>query len=302
MLKEGSLQDFSLPDLLQILVLGKASGTLSMRRDGRTGSLTFVDGQLVQARTGERFGEDVAADLFLWTSGVFDFAEGMPPTAPADVLPLDSITQEGIRRLDRWRQVRESLPSFFSSRAWLHPTQMYQAEPSPLLQTLGSGKTYGDLVKDWAASELELLEELARLYHEDQLGISCAPEEQLRQLFDNVATELFSQFASISGVKMVEGLEARLNEDARLAALGLRWRAGKPQDSLPGNWPKAQLMGAYRSQFHVMSDFISRVYGAAFVERVIQPVLEEATAPQRALWLELTATAPSSSSSGHSGG
>lgn len=294
MIKEGSLQDFSLPDLLQILALGNATGTLTLRSEGRVGSFLFKEGKLMDARLGNRMGEDAAADLFVWASGVFDFAEGDPGQVPAIPLNLEKVTQEGMRRLERLRTLQAELPDFFSPRAWVHPMQMYQEGKPPLVEALGSGMAFGDLVRKLGQSDLVVLEEVARLYNEDQLGLSCAPEEQLRQLFARVANELFLQFASISGVKMVEGLETQLNEQARTAALGLRWRGGKVQDSLPETWSKEQLLTAFRPLIATMQEFVTKVYGASFVERVVQPLLEELPAPQRALWGELDTTVSAS--------
>jgi hypothetical protein len=289
MIKEGSLQDFSLPDLLQILALGNATGTLTLRSEGRVGQFLFRDGQLLDGRLGGRSGQDAAADLFLWSSGVFDFAEG-DPGATGEAMPLEALTQEGMRRLERYRTIREELPDFFSPRAWVHPMQMYQEGKPALVDALGSGMSFGDLVRKLGQSDLAVLEQVAKLYGDDQVGLSCAPEEQLRQLFGRVANELFLQFASISGVKMVEGLETQLNEQARTAALGLRWRGGRVQDSLPETWTKEQLLAAYRPLLATMQEFVTKVYGASFVERVVQPLLDEVPAPQRALWAELDST------------
>lgn len=289
MIKEGSLQDFSLPDLLQILALGNATGTLTLRSEGRNGQFLFRDGKLVGAKQGSLASQDAAADLFLWTGGVFDFAEGDPGQA-GDELPLEAISQEGMRRLERYRQISDELPDFFSPRAWVHPMQMYQEGKPPLVEALGSGMAFRDLVRKLGQSDLAVLEQVAKLFGDDQVGLSCAPEEQLRQLFGRVANELFLQFASISGVKMVEGLETQLNEQARTAALGLRWRGGRVQDSLPENWTKEQLLAAYRPLLATMQEFVTKVYGASFVERVVQPLLEEVPAPQRALWADLDST------------
>lgn len=289
MIKEGSLQDFSLPDLLQILALGNATGTLTLRSEGRNGQFLFRDGKLMGAKLGGLTGQDAAADLFLWASGVFDFAEG-DPGQTGEELPLETISQEGMRRLDRYRHIRDELPDFFSPRAWVHPMQMYQEGKPALVEALGSGMSFGDLVRKLGQSDLAVLEQIAKLYADDQVGLSCAPEEQLRQLFARVANELFAQFASISGVKMVEGLETQLNEQARTAALGLRWRGGRVQDNLPDNWTKDQLLAAYRPLLATMQEFVTKVYGASFVERVVQPLLEEVPAPQRALWSELETT------------
>lgn len=289
MITEGSLQDFSLPDLLQILSLGNATGTLTVRSEGRQGQLFFREGQLLGSRLGERKDTRAGADLFIWQSGVFDFSSDLP----ADLTPdpnasLEQLTRDGATQLERWRDLGGELPDFFSPRAWVYPMQMYQDSKPALVEQLGSGMNFADLVRKLGRGELDVLEELTGLYKADQVGLSCAPEELLRQVFHRVANELFTQFASISGVKMVDGLETQLNEQARKLHLGLRWRAGKVQDSLPDTWTKQQLLDAYRPLIATLQEFVAKVYGAAFIDRVVGPLLEEVPVPQRALWSELT--------------
>lgn len=288
MITEGSLQDFRLPDLLQILAIGSASGTLSLKSEGRSGQLYVKDGALVGARLGDRWGKQAACDLFLWQAGVFDFSPELPGSLPDQgELSIEAIARDGMRALERKQAVTAQLPDFFSPRTWVYPMEMY-AEAKPLLvEHLGSGMRYADLVRSTDQGELFILEELLRLYQADQVGLSCAPEELLRQLFDRVANELFGQFASISGVKMVEGLETSLNEQAREANLGLRWRGGKVSDNLPDTWTKEQLLAAYRPLLSTMQAYVGKVYGPSFLERVVGPILEEASPPQRQLWTEL---------------
>jgi hypothetical protein len=289
MITEGSLQDFSLPDLLQILSLGNSTGTLTLRSEGRQGQLFFKEGVLKGARQAERRDARAGADLFIWQSGVFDFVQELPPDLPAGpALSLEDLTRDGLQQLERWRSLGEELPDFFSPRAWVFPMLMYVDEKPALVEQLGSGMNFSDLVKKVGRGELEVLEEITKLFKADQIGLSCAPEEQLRQVFQRVTNELFNQFASISGVKMVDGLETQLNDQARKLHLGLRWRGGKVQDSLPDNWSKAQLFEAYRPLISTLQDFVAKVYGAPFIERVVGPLLEEVPVQQRALWSELT--------------
>lgn len=288
MITEGSLQDFGLSDLLQILAIGNVTGTLTLRSEGRQGQLYFKDGQLLGARLGDRWGKQAACDLFLWQTGVFDLATALPESIPdQETLSLEAIARDGLKQLERYRQLLKQLPEFFSPRTWVYPMQMFQEQKPLLVEQLGSGMTFADLVRALPQGELFTLEDVQRLYSEDQIGLSCAPEEQLRQLFERAANALFAQFASISGVKMVESLEHQLNEEARRAHLGLRWRQGHVHDSLPDTWTKDQLLSAYQPLMACMQEYIGKVYGAAFIDRVIEPLLEEMPAPQRALWSEL---------------
>lgn len=293
MITEGSLQDFSLPDLLQIIAQGNTTGTLTLHNEGRQGRYFFDGGKLLNARLGERQGRQAAIDLFLWTSGVFDFQDALPDGLVGEDLSLEEVTHAGLSQVERWRQILSELPDFFSARTWIFPMQLYQEQKPGLVETLGSGMSFADLDRAVNMGEMAVLEELLVLYRADQVGMSCSPEEQLRQLFSRMVNELCTQFASISGVKMVEGLEAQLNEQARKAHLGLRWRGGKVHDNLPDNWSKEQLLEAYRPLITTLQDFITKVYGVAFIERVVSPLLEEIPVPQRPLWAELT-TIPAS--------
>lgn len=289
MITEGSLQDFRLPDLLQILAIGNGTGTLTIRSEGRQGQLYFKEGVLIGARIGDRWGKQAATDLFLWQTGIFDFQPQLPELIPdQEELSLEAVTQEGMKQLERLRTIQKQLPDFFGPRTWVFPMQMYETEKPYLVELLGSGMSFADLARRLNQGELFVLEDLLRLYQADQIGLSCAPEELLRQLFDRTVNEIFTQFASISGVKMVETLEAQLNDQAREAKLPIRWHAGKVQDSAPDTWTKAQLLDAYRPLIATMQEFVTKVYGAAFVERVVGPLLEEVPAPQRQLWAELS--------------
>lgn len=295
MLTEGSLSDFRLPDLLQILALGNATGTLTLKSERREGRLHFQDGRLVGAQAGEREGLQ-AADVFLWRSGVFDFAPLLPEGfSPSPEPSLEAFTSEGLRQLERYEALRAELPDFFSSRTWVHPMQMFQEQTPALVASLGSGMTVSDLVRTRAQGELATLEEVVALFRADQLGLSSAPEEQLRALFKCAAEALFSAFAGISGVKMVEGLEAQLNELAATKRLAVLWRNGRVQDNLPDAWRKDELLAAYRPLLAAMEETLARAHGASFVERVETAMLDEVPAPQRALWKELS-TLPTHSS------
>lgn len=289
MITEGSLQDFRLPDLLQILAIGNGTGSLTIRSEGRQGQLYFKDGVLVGARIGDRWGKQAATDLFLWQTGIFDFSNQLPDVIPdQEELSLEAVTQEGMKQLERLRAIQKQLPDFFGPRTWVFPMQMYETEKPYLVDLLGSGMSFADLARRLNQGELFVMEDVLRLYQADQIGLSCAPEELLRQLFERVGNEIFGQFASISGVKMVEALETALNDHARDAKLPLRWRAGKVQDNAPDTWTKEQLVEAYRPLIATMQEFVTKVYGQAFIERVVDPLLEEVPAPQRQLWAEIS--------------
>lgn len=286
MITEGSLRDFSLPDLLQILAMGKASGTLSLRSEGRVGQLAFAQGELRLARLGERQGIDAGAELFLWRTGVFDFdANNLAPTG--ELLDLDALTKRGNERLERWSTLGDRLGDGFSPRAWVYPLQMYADSVPEAVKALGSGKRFADWMAGHSGGAVGALEELVALVEAEQVAVSTAPEEQLAQVFSRMAEGLFTAFASISAVKVVDALETRLNELARQAALPVRFGGGTLTDNLPADMPHEARRAAYMPLLTELRSTASRVYGEAFVERVEAGLLDELPPAQRPLWAEL---------------
>jgi hypothetical protein len=75
----GDLGYFGLPEVLQVLSMGRNSGTLSVTGDRANGSISISTGRLMEAhaqqsgRSGEQDGEDAIFALLANTSGSFVF-------------------------------------------------------------------------------------------------------------------------------------------------------------------------------------------------------------------------------------
>lgn len=287
MITEGSLRDFSLPDLLQILAMAKATGTLSLRSEGRVGQLAFQGGELRMARLGDREGLEAGAELFLWRSGVFDF-DGQSPSHLGAALDLELLTKRGAERQERWTQLGAQLGEGFSPRAWIYPLQMYADQVPESVERLGSGKRFADWMRHHPEGAVGALEALVALVAAEQVAVSTAPEEQLAQVFGRMTEGILGAFASISAVKVVESLEQRLNELARQAALPIRIHGGELTDTLAADMPLEARRAAYLPLVQELRGTAARVYGAAFVERVEAALLEELPPAQRPMWSELT--------------
>jgi Domain of unknown function (DUF4388) len=168
-LLQGSLQEFSLPNVLNLVKMSAKTGVLSLRRKGDHGLLYFRDGhvyyatlepqivplgerlvraghispeQLAEALAeqrdaaeGIRIGgilvakgflqrgtlveavadqiEEAAFSLLTWTEGEFEFRGG-GPAADEDIiveLSVDGVIMDGVRRLDEWDLIINSLGS-----------------------------------------------------------------------------------------------------------------------------------------------------------------------------------------------
>ena len=100
---KGSLKEASLPDVLQLLSMGKKTGCLGLSFHDSFGSIYFDSGRICHAAIVNRplDTENSVYTLFTWTSGTFNFEPGVEPEDGAERVSVDpqSLLLEGARRV-----------------------------------------------------------------------------------------------------------------------------------------------------------------------------------------------------------
>jgi tetratricopeptide (TPR) repeat protein len=113
---KGSLKEASLPDVLQLLSMGRKSGCLGLSFHDSFGSIYFDSGRICHAAIVNRplDTENSVYTLFTWTSGTFNFEPGVEPEEGAERVSVDpqSLLLEGARRVDEWSLIEKKIPSF----------------------------------------------------------------------------------------------------------------------------------------------------------------------------------------------
>src|SRR3954468_24357876 len=113
---KGSLKEASLPDVLQLLSMGRKSGCLGLSFHDSFGSIYFDSGRICNASIVNRplDTENAVYTLFTWTSGTFNFEPGVEPEEGAERVSVDpqSLLLEGARRVDEWSLIEKKIPSF----------------------------------------------------------------------------------------------------------------------------------------------------------------------------------------------
>jgi tetratricopeptide (TPR) repeat protein len=113
---KGSLKEASLPDVLQLLSMGKKTGCLGLSLHDSFGSIYFDSGRICHAAIVNRplDTENAVYTLFTWTSGTFNFEPGVEPEDGAERVSVDpqSLLLEGARRVDEWSLIEKKIPSF----------------------------------------------------------------------------------------------------------------------------------------------------------------------------------------------
>src|SRR5205085_344409 len=130
---KGSLKEASLPDVLQLLSMGKKTGCLGLSFHDSFGSIYFDNGRICHAAIVNRplDTENAVYTLFTWTSGTFNFEQGVEPEDGAERVSVDpqSLLLEGARRVDEWSLIEKKIPSFDVVFSLDRPRLMMNRDP-----------------------------------------------------------------------------------------------------------------------------------------------------------------------------
>ncbi|HET9634434.1 MAG TPA: DUF4388 domain-containing protein [Gemmatimonadaceae bacterium] len=162
---KGSLKEASLPDVLQLLSMGKKTGCLGLSFHDSFGSIYFDNGRICHAGIVNRplDTENAVYTLFTWTSGTFNFEAGVEPEEGAERVSVDpqSLLLEGARRVDEWSLIEKKLPSFdvvFSldrSKLMLNRDPL-SPEQEALLPLIDGHRDVNGLIRDSGLGEFEV--------------------------------------------------------------------------------------------------------------------------------------------------
>jgi len=162
---KGSLKEASLPDVLQLLSMGKKTGCLGLSFHDSFGSIYFDNGRICHAAIVNRplDTENSVYTLFTWTSGTFNFEAGVEPEEGSERVSVDpqSLLLEGARRVDEWSLIEKKIPSFdvvFSldrSKLMLNRNPL-SPEQEGLLPLIDGHRDINGLIRDSGLGEFEV--------------------------------------------------------------------------------------------------------------------------------------------------
>ena len=101
----GTFDEFGFAEILQLLNLGRKSGTLSTRQGSQQALVHLRDGQIVEATCEGRTGAEVIYRLLGWREGEFEFTRTLRPVTRSVQDSTEALIMEGMRRLDEWQQI-----------------------------------------------------------------------------------------------------------------------------------------------------------------------------------------------------
>jgi DNA-binding MarR family transcriptional regulator len=216
----GSLEDFGLSDVLQLIHIGRRTGVLVIISDGQRAEIFFQDGEAVHAILGDVIGEQAVYKVFNWSRGKFDFEAKIVPTPKTITVGSQNLILEATRRIDEWSKLKNLIPGenavlSFSPNP---PDGSHNITLSPeewrILSLIDSKRTVDDLAKLTGFSTLYVTKTLYGLVSSGLLEVTGKKElkeEEVRHEEAEKGTSAFQTFIGkiggtfgITGVKKLE--------------------------------------------------------------------------------------------------
>jgi predicted regulator of Ras-like GTPase activity (Roadblock/LC7/MglB family) len=97
---EGSLEELSLTNIIQVNCNEMNTATVRLAREDDEGLLCFAEGAIVHAAVGHLVGEEAVYELLSWPDGTFIVEQDQPAPLRTISSNWNSLLLEGIRRID----------------------------------------------------------------------------------------------------------------------------------------------------------------------------------------------------------
>ena len=107
---EGSLNEVSLVDLLQIFGLNRRTGTLLLIHGNDEGKIYLSNGVVLSTVLGETNGEKALYRILRWQDGTFRYLPGEVNITRNITRSMDALLMEGMRQLDEWDSIYNLMP------------------------------------------------------------------------------------------------------------------------------------------------------------------------------------------------
>lgn len=280
----GRLADFSLPDILRILVQNPKSGALQLNLKGQEGAIYIHQGELYHAEYEDVVGEKAVFQLFTFDSDAeFEFVEAEPLQSKTIESPLDVLIQSGTAYVESWRKAAKKFPHL-SGNATIYfekedgDVSAFGAEVLALLASKKS-MSLSALSGALEVDAMTLSEELASLENQGMVQILSEESVELKRFFIEMANTLYAEFESISGMKLKQETLARLQKLIQEN----NWKIDLQNGRIVGDKIRIDTMDEQKKIFgqylrHLI-DMIVPIYGASFIQQVMDKVEKHLTRP-----------------------
>lgn len=179
----GTLETFSLPDVLRLLASTKKTGVLALQGDRGRGRVWVADGELVAAdadRAGFADLEGTLFELLRFVDAGFEFEPGVEPVDRDEPRAVDAALDAAQLRLEEWREIEAVVPSL---DVWVRMVPEVDGpitvEPDQwrVLASVGTGLSGRGLSQYLEQGEFEVCRQLRDLVEAGMVEVDEVPAE-----------------------------------------------------------------------------------------------------------------------------
>ncbi len=158
---QGSLEDFDITDILELINIGKKDGALKIDSEEHSGIIFFENGVVVDVSADEYKGDDAIHRILRWNKGKFFFDPHKRATEKTLNIPIQKLMLEAARQLDEWKKIEKVIPSVNVVLKLNEnpPTEdneiTFTDSDWSVLAIIDGKKTLKDIAKELAISEFE---------------------------------------------------------------------------------------------------------------------------------------------------
>lgn len=182
---QGTLETFSLPEVLQLLSSTQKSGCLRLSGSRGAGSVWVREGAIVSSEADGAAHADgpveVVFELLRFEDGDFVFDEGGEPDVAGEAQPVSEVLDEASGMLDEWRDIEQVVPS---ARHWVSLVAELPGEEITLsaarwkaLVAVGGGATVDQLGDQLELGELPVARVVKDLTEQGLVEIGEPPAD-----------------------------------------------------------------------------------------------------------------------------
>lgn len=183
----GTLGDMGLVDLLQTIDISRKSGVLELSNADSVGTISFRDGQLVDAELGQLVAESAIYRLLLWNEGDFEIDFRPVRVEQRIRASTQAILMEGMRRIDEWGRLLEQIPSLdnvfeVSEEELVERLAEIPDEINGILKYIDGRRSLVQILDAVAEDDLETLTAITKLYFEGIIyptGRTAGPADEM---------------------------------------------------------------------------------------------------------------------------
>ncbi|PKL80272.1 MAG: hypothetical protein CVV27_00655 [Candidatus Melainabacteria bacterium HGW-Melainabacteria-1] len=275
----GRFADFSLPDVLRILIQSQKQGNLVVRYQNSESRVFVNRGALHHAESEGLKGEKAVYNMLNFDhTAEFEFIERSeipPQTIHSD---LDTLIQNGISYLETWRKIFKRQPRFSVNTEILiapgFPENTLTGDETQILTLLppDQREPLHQLIEHTRMDPVQLVETLLILEQKGYIQILTEKRMELRQFFLEMANTLLQEFDSISGLKLKQEMTERLDKLIQENNWKIEIQNGRIVDDKMHSSSLQEQTELYSLCLNHLITIITPIYGSTFLQQVMNKV------------------------------